>query len=257
MSQIHIVQQGEHLSGIAQSNGFRNFHTIWDDPNNAALRARRDPHVLLPGDKLFIPDHQDKTENRPTGATHVFAVNETRIFLRLKVLDINNQPEKKIPCDEFVGTKPPDNIPTDATGLMDDPNPLDPNVQVGQLVAHIQPPPPPPSKDNPNPDPPPETQLKFDLRIGKLNPEFKFSGQQARLNNLGYYAGFTLKDLDQLLWAAEEFECDHITKPVGKRPDIVPAPPGGEDDPNNPDPEAHTGIQDSKIFNALQKVHGI
>ncbi len=256
MAGVHIVQQGEHLSGIAREKGFRNFHTIWDNPNNAALREKRDPHVLFPGDKLFIPDLESKTEQRSTGAAHVFAVNATRIFLRLKVLDINNQPVKTVSCDAFVGVKPPDKVTTDSTGLMDDLNPLDPNVQIGQLVVHVQPPTPPPSKDNPTPVAPPETPINFDLRIGALNPETKLSGQQARLNNLGYFAGFALRDLDQFLWAVEEFECDQIAKPVAKRPAIVPAPKAGEDDANNATP-GPTGIKDPKIVAALLKVHGI
>jgi peptidoglycan hydrolase-like protein with peptidoglycan-binding domain len=34
------------------------------------------------------------------------------------------------------------------------------------------------------------------------------SGQRARLNNLGYFAGFTDRDQDQLEWAIEEFQAD-------------------------------------------------
>src|SRR5437870_2055914 len=140
MSKTRVIKQGEHLSGIAQEEGFVNFHTIFDHPNNAALKALRDPHDLFPG---------------------------------------------------------------------------------------------------------------------ALNPATKLSGQQARLNNLGYFAGFALRDLEQLLWAAEEFACDHIGKPVKTRPAIKPAPPGGEDDPDVADPNDKTGIQDAKIIAKLVAVHGI
>ena len=260
MSRIHVVEQGEHLSSIARLNGFHSFHPIWDHPNNAALKRTRDPHVLLPGDKLFIPDLIPKTERRPTGSRHIFAAKTTRIFLRLRVLDVNGKPLKSIPCDAFVsaGVQVSDSVPTDAKGILDDPKPLDPTVRTGQVLAHVPPAPPlPPKKGDPPPPPGRETLLKFDLRIGDLNPAFKLSGQQARLNNMGYFAGYTLRDLDQFLWAVEEFECDQIAKPVKSRPQIVPAPKEGEDSKNNPDPDAHTGVQDAKIVAALQKAHGI
>ena len=102
-----------------------------------------------------------------------------------------------------------------------------------------------------------EQKVKFDLKIGRLNPESKLSGQQARLNNLGYFAGFTLKDLDQVLWAAEEFACDRLSKPVTRRPRITPAPPGGEDDETASDPGTPTGITDEPIVRKLRREHGI
>lgn len=250
MGKTHIVKQGEHLSDIAKQNGFRDFHTIWDDGNNAELRATRDPHVLFPGDKLFIPDRTPKTEDRPTGAQHPFVVEISKLFLRLRLLDLDGKPIPSAPCDvALVSGQDPDSVTTDGKGILIDD--LDPTLHQGEVTAHIPPPNPPP------PDPAPEKTIQYDLRIGHLNPEFKLSGQQARLNNLGYFAGFSLKDLDELLWAAEEFECDHISKPVRTRPDIVPAPPEGEDDENNSDPDAHTGIKDQKIFNALKKEHGV
>jgi hypothetical protein len=260
LAKTHIVEQGEHLSSIARLNGFQNFHSIWDHPNNAALKAKRDPHVLVPGDRLFIPDREQKTEPISTGALHIFAINVSTIFLRLRLLDINGKPLNGIRCDAFVsaGIKVSDSVTTDGKGILADPNPLDPTVRTGQVLAHIPPAPPaPPKKGDPPPSPGRETILKWDLRIGDLNPVFKLSGQQARFNNMGYFAGFTLKDLDQFLWAAEEFECDQIAKPVKKRPDIVPAPKEGEDNKNNPNPDAHTGITEQKVVGVIEKVHGI
>jgi hypothetical protein len=56
---VHVGTQREHLSAIGQQNGFRSYHTIWDQPNNADLKAKRDPQVLFPGDQLFIPDDRE------------------------------------------------------------------------------------------------------------------------------------------------------------------------------------------------------
>ena len=48
----------------------------------------------------------------------------------------------------------------------------------------------------------------FRFLIGDLDPVDTPSGQRARLNNLGYFAGFSDRDEDQLAWAAEEFQAD-------------------------------------------------
>ncbi len=258
MSKVHIVKQGETLSSIALENGFRNFRTIFDHPNNAALKAVRDPHVLFPGDQLFIPDPQAKTLDRAAGSLHRFAVSAGKLFLRLKLLDVNGKALAKTPCDVGLESdKPADpNNSTDGNGILE--AEVDPGVRKGEVTAHV---PsavkPQPTKDNPTPPDPPEQKIKFDLQIGSLNPEFKLSGQQARLNNLGYFAGFDLKDLDQLLWAAEEFMCDKISKPVTNRPKIGPAPPEGEDDDTKTDPKAVTGIKDASVFNRIKSEHGI
>lgn len=248
MAKKHIVKQGETLSSIALANGFRNFHTIFDDPSNAGLRAKRDAHVLLPGDELFIPDPKDRTESRPAGAAHRFVADVSALLLRLRLLDVNGQAIAGAPCDVGLESgQPPDTVNTDTKGVLEEP--VEATVRKGEVVAHIV------AKKTP-PPPPPEQKVKFELRIGHLNPEFKLSGQQARLNNLGYFAGFALTDLDQLLWAAEEFSCDKISKPVSKRPKITPAPPQGEDDETKAGPEP-TGITDTPIVTKLKQEHGI
>ena len=177
MSKTHIVKQGEHLSEIAKQNGFRDFHTVWNHPGNAALRAARDPHVLVPGDKLFIPDPKPKTEKRPTGALHTFAVAVNKLFLRLRLLDFDGKPISGATCDVALRSgQPADNVNTDGKGIMEDP--VDPATHRGEVTAHVPPP------KSPPPTPLADNKVKIELRIGHLNPEFKLSGQQARLNNL-------------------------------------------------------------------------
>jgi hypothetical protein len=55
----------------------------------------------------------------------------------------------------------------------------------------------------------------FRLLIGNLDPVDEASGQRARLDNLGYFAGYTDDDRDQLEWATEEFQCDEKLKDRG------------------------------------------
>ena len=88
-----------------------------------------------------------------------------------------------------------------------------------------------------------------DVKVGHLNPKTTLSGQQARLNNLGYFAGFAFKDTDQMRWAIEEFQCEHMgMKPVKKVPVITP---------ESEDPLEKTGVQDQATVDALEDEHGI
>lgn len=58
MSKTYTVVDGDTMEKIAADNGFADWHTIWNDPGNAALRAKRpDPHWIFPGDQVFIPDN--------------------------------------------------------------------------------------------------------------------------------------------------------------------------------------------------------
>ena len=258
MGKTLTIQQGDHLSGIAADNSFANFETIWNNGQNAALKALRDPHVLFPGDQLFIPDRVAKVEDGATAARHTFAVARQRLFLRLKILDLDYQPMKNAPCDLKVESKDSVARKTNATGFLTPDEEIDAKAHDAELTVHL--PKPPAKKGDPAPVDTPDPTQPFELKIGNLNPETKLSGQQARLNNLGYFAGFTFNDLEQLLWAAEEFELDHINKGatrVAKRPDIVAVKLEDQKDGEElGDPKHNTGIVTGPITKALKTQHG-
>jgi hypothetical protein len=51
------------------------------------------------------------------------------------------------------------------------------------------------------------------ILIGHLDPVSEASGQKARLNNLGYFAGAMDEDDDaRFRSAVEEFQCEHMGK---------------------------------------------
>jgi hypothetical protein len=260
VAETRVVQQSEHLSSISAEEGFADFHTILDHSDNADLAGKRDPHVLYPGDQLTIPDREDRTETGATDNVYTYQTDLRPLYLRCDVLDINGDPISAANCNIKTQSGDVLDVVTNGKGTLQ--QTIGRQDKAVTITVHLPPPktPPPCPGDPPPdaaPDPPPEDIVEFDVKIGNLNPETKASGQQARLNNLGYFAGFTVKDLDQLLWAAEEFECDNITKPVKKRPEIAAAPPTGEDDPANADPDSKTGIQDATIVGKLKTVHGI
>ncbi|HEX6243781.1 MAG TPA: hypothetical protein VFZ61_22860 [Polyangiales bacterium] len=70
-SRTHLVKQGQCLSRIAASYGFRDWRVVWQFDENAALRKKRkNPNVLYPGDQLAIPGMAIHEIERATDASH-------------------------------------------------------------------------------------------------------------------------------------------------------------------------------------------
>jgi N-acetylmuramoyl-L-alanine amidase len=208
MPTIHTVEQGEFLAKIAGMYGYSDCRAIWDHPENAALKARRkSPNVLFPGDQLFIPDREVKEVPGSTEQRHRFQVKLQRLKLIIFVEDINDEPIADALCF-FVIDGDPLPMRTDGAGKVE--RDITPRARRGELNFT-------------------ERKIKHQLLIGHLNPiqaeddptdpppqtEDRFSGQRARLNNLGYFAGFDEKNEKQLRWAVEEFQCDQKLKVTG------------------------------------------
>ena len=186
MATSYVVKQGDHLSRIAFEHGFRDFHTIWDDPANAALKKLRgNPNVLMPGDTVVIPDRSQRIEKRPSGATHIFVTPIPTLRLRVVVRDVNGDPIPDKDCELVVdGEKKM--LKTDGDGRIDEELPI--LAQGGALVLDGG---------------------EYELKIGDLDPIEEQSGQRARLANLGYYLGGEIEiDEEELKSAVEEFQCD-------------------------------------------------
>ena len=90
MSIDHVVQQGEHLSQIAEKYGFRNI--VWNPSNADLKKLRQSPNVLMPGDKVHIPDKIQGQESCSTERTHRFKLADRRLFLHLAIKDFDDQP---------------------------------------------------------------------------------------------------------------------------------------------------------------------
>lgn len=189
----YTVQQGDHLSGIAEQFGFQSVDTIWNHANNSALKKqRKDPHILFPGDDVFIPPPSEKSESAPTTKLSEFTILIKRVRLNLKLEDINRDPiaSKPVTLDVEGRTVPPPN--TDGDGKTS--SVILKSAKNGVLLLG---------------------DLQFPLKIGHLDPIDKQPGQIARLNNLGYEAGDTVTvDADAFQSAVEEFQCDNGIKPV-------------------------------------------
>jgi hypothetical protein len=183
----HTVEQGEHLSRIAAQYGFLDYHTVWEAGENADLRKlRKDPNVLFPGDRLFIPERQDKQAPAPTGQFARFVVPVQKLKLRLVVLGWDKKPIRNVRCVlEIDGQR--SELHTDDNGLLEREIATDANA--GTLTIQ---------------------DISFPVRIGNLDPADEISGYRARLANLGYRPGSSDDPADpELRSAIEEFQCDH------------------------------------------------
>ena len=176
MGFYYTVVQGDCLSSIAQSNGFKNYRTVYDAPENAAFRALRpNPNLIYSGDEVFIPAKDLGGTGCGTEKRHRFRLSRWPTRLRVILTDDDDQPYASMPytltVDGFdeglCGT-------TTGSGMVDHSIPPDATSAIVELS--------------------PCGDVKGDPRIwvfalGSLDPVEKLSGVQARLNNLGFDSG--------------------------------------------------------------------
>lgn len=170
MPHSHTIRAGDSLANIAFDNGLL-IETVWDHPDNAALRARRpNMNILMPGDVVVIPDRRDKEVPAATEQRHRFRLKGIPHVFRLQLFDDDepraNQSYKltvrgKRGTTELSGT-------TDADGLLTAYIP--PGAIEGRLVV---------DEDGDEP-------LAVDILLGSLDPIEELSGVQKRLANLGF-----------------------------------------------------------------------
>jgi LysM repeat protein len=197
MAETYTVKQGDFLSKIAAKYGFTNFLTIWDDPQNAELKQeRKNPNVLFPGDVLTIPDKKHKQESGSTEQRLRFQLKRSKIVLRLVLEDAFNKPIANAECELAVEGET-HKLVSDGKGKIEKEIP----ASAGKATLVIK-----------DPSTPVNDQV-IPVLIGHLDPIDKISGQKARLNNLGYFAGsLDTDDEDLLRSAVEEFQCEHMGK---------------------------------------------
>jgi N-acetylmuramoyl-L-alanine amidase len=194
MPDPHIVAQGEHLSKIAKDNGFTDYRAIWDHPDNAQLKKlRQNPNVLFPGDEVFIPDKEEKVETGVAEKRHNFVLKRETLKLRLILEDLYEKPIAGAQCALLIDGQLYQ-LTTDGKGKLEQEIPLD--AKEGVLTIRG--------------DQTPFANEVIPIKIGHLDPVDKPSGQIARLNNLGYFAGEVEgTEVDAFSSAVEEFQCDH------------------------------------------------
>lgn len=182
----HTVKQGEHISALAHQYDFFDYHLIWGNGANAALKESRDnPHVLHPGDVVSVPDKKEKTVGAADATIHTFQVKKSKLLLRIAIKDYFSEPIAGAACVLKVEGVPIMETTTDASVIEREISATD---RKGRLEI-----------------------MGFDLvvQLGHLDPVDQKTGQIARLNNPGYGAG-PLDPVDPKLRtsAIEKFQCN-------------------------------------------------
>ena len=129
-------------------------------------------NVLYPGDQLYIPDLTPNEFPRPTDNNHKFAVNRQKVQLCLVLEDIYEKPIANATCLLQVEGNTT-TVTTDGSGKIQQEIAADAQNAVLTLQT----------------DQTPFQNERFPIKIGYLDPVDQITGQQARLNNLGYFAG--------------------------------------------------------------------
>jgi N-acetylmuramoyl-L-alanine amidase len=168
MPKVHVVKQGECLSSIAHVYGFGSYRAIYEHPDNVAFRSKRaDPAVILPGDRLVIPERAPKELTLQTGRVHRIQVRLPRTSLRLHLKDADGNAIADAPYTlEMEGQHIEGR--TSREGLVDASVP----ASAAEALLAVT-----------------SLGLRLRLRLGALDPADTVSGAQARLNNLGFGAG--------------------------------------------------------------------
>jgi N-acetylmuramoyl-L-alanine amidase len=182
---FHTVAQGECLSSIAEREGML-WETLWDHPANADLRRRlKDPNVLKPGDRLWIPALTPGEINCETEARHRFVKKGNSVVLRLRLLNGDRPRADQEYLLDIDGRRLCGF--TDSEGNLE--HRIPPVARNGELKlictgGH--------------------TEI-FQIKLGHLNPTSDLLGVQQRLRNLGFHCELTGEWDEQTRSAAASF----------------------------------------------------
>lgn len=178
------IEPGDTLTSLAAEHGFLDADEVWQAPENAALRAARNPDLLAPGDVLFIPDKQPRTVSVQTGQRRTIVVERTTVKLRLALRDLLGAPRAGVACTlEVDGTSHA--LTSDGSGVVE--VEIDARAREARLV---------------------DGGVEQILQIGWLTPADSAAGAAARLRNLGYLVAAE-DDEPALRLAVELFQVDH------------------------------------------------
>jgi N-acetylmuramoyl-L-alanine amidase len=188
-----VVSAGECVSSIAKDTGHF-WKTIWDDGKNAELKQlRKDPNVLLPGDRIYVPPLRMKEEPGATSKKHRFRRLGEPSKLVIRLLR-KGKPRAGLAWKLEVDGKTFSGA-ADAQGYIRIPIPG--NAKRGLLILGQG-----------------AEAEEHEIGLGQLDPVEATTGLQARLANLGYGCEVNGNLDEETLAAVRSFRIDNkVGKP--------------------------------------------
>ena len=153
----YVVKPGDCISSIAKDKGHF-WETIWNDGGNAELKEeRKDPNVLLPDDRVTVPEKEKKEEPGASEQRHRFRRKGEPAYFRLRVYKNPSTPWSNAP---YLAEIDQQQIPgiTDVNGLLQFPIP--PGAKSGWVTVGEQ------------------QQRRIRINLGHLDPISAISGVQ-------------------------------------------------------------------------------
>ncbi len=180
------VKQGDTMISLTHAEGFRNWETIYNHPQNSELReSRPGGHQLFPGDRVFIPDKQIKEFTVSTDRRHTFILRSLKAYVRVIV---GNDKEVYAGCRYVLTVDGKEyNGETDSKGLVEIQVPAD--SKEGTLKVW--------PKDAVEP-------ITWNLNLGHLDPIDTEEGIKKRLSNLGFDPGDSDEEFKNALTLFQE-----------------------------------------------------
>jgi hypothetical protein len=183
----HPVYQGDSLTSIAFEHGF-DWEKLWNYSRNADLKSlRQDPHVLYPGDVVYLPDKELRMESCATDAKHTFVRNVPLDRLRIRFLR-DFAPRANEEYVLIIDRKRVHGF-TDGDGMVDEL--VHPSVRRARLLLQ-------------------GGSEQYEVSLGHLDPVETVEGLQGRLRSMGFFAGEITGEMDEETTSAlKAFQASH------------------------------------------------
>ena len=194
----YVVRAGDCMESIAFEHGFL-WQSLWDLPENAELKSKRDPNILMPGDRVTIPAIRQREESAATDQCHTYVRKIANSLFQLRFLDEHQEPRSGVPYLLTIDGKTTSGE-LDGGGKVSVQIP--PNAKGGKIELQTE------------PDP-----ESYDLDFGHLDPDSTPDGLRARLNNLGFACSATGPWDEDLGDALKRFQLTRDLGPTGERDD--------------------------------------
>jgi hypothetical protein len=192
----YVAQEGDCVLSLAERFGFF-WQTIWNHPENRELKTKRGrPSILLPGDRVTIPQLTIGHVDCPTDRVHRFVrkgvPNKVRLYFQEEGEPLADMPwQASVDGTAFEGT-------TDSQGGMEMALRFDARecrIKVGTG----------------------ESERHYVIRLGNLDPWNTSSGALSRLRNLGFLRSPSEgRPPEETAGAIREFQMFRSLEPTGE-----------------------------------------